>query len=307
MPARFNPPPNWPQPDPGWQPPAGWTPDPTWGPPPPGWNLWVDEQGRPVSGPGAKKGLSTGAKVGLWVGGGLVALCALFGIIGAIAGGGDDESPAARETSTSAAPDDSESSAPAESSSAPAETTTTSEPPPAPPYNEQFSGTGDGVVTLTRTDATQPLLVTAGHQGSSNFVVQVLDQNNQPLDLVVNTIGAYAGTSLIGEYGDSITTIQITADGPWTLTAQGIAALTPATNPASGTGDAVVLLDIDASTVALNHAGSSNFVVQSFPVDGGFPNLAVNDIGPYQGTVPFTGGIQVVEIKADGAWTLTVN
>lgn len=42
--ARFNPPPNWPEPPhPDWQPPAGWRPDPSWGPVPAGWNLWIED------------------------------------------------------------------------------------------------------------------------------------------------------------------------------------------------------------------------------------------------------------------------
>jgi hypothetical protein len=39
--ARFNPPPNWPPPPPGWTPAANFTPDPAWPAPPPGWPLWV--------------------------------------------------------------------------------------------------------------------------------------------------------------------------------------------------------------------------------------------------------------------------
>ena len=38
---RFNPPPNWPTPPPGFVPDAGWQPDPSWPPAPPGWNFWV--------------------------------------------------------------------------------------------------------------------------------------------------------------------------------------------------------------------------------------------------------------------------
>lgn len=38
---RFNPPPNWPPPPPGWVPNAEWQPDPTWPPAPPGWQFWV--------------------------------------------------------------------------------------------------------------------------------------------------------------------------------------------------------------------------------------------------------------------------
>lgn len=37
----FNPPPGWPKPPDGWQPPKGWTPDPDWPSPPQGWQLWL--------------------------------------------------------------------------------------------------------------------------------------------------------------------------------------------------------------------------------------------------------------------------
>jgi hypothetical protein len=40
---RFNPPPNWPAPPPGWIPAPGWRPSPEWPAPPPGWQLWIDE------------------------------------------------------------------------------------------------------------------------------------------------------------------------------------------------------------------------------------------------------------------------
>lgn len=38
---RFNPPPGWPAPPPGWLPPPGWQPDPSWPPAPAGWQFWV--------------------------------------------------------------------------------------------------------------------------------------------------------------------------------------------------------------------------------------------------------------------------
>ncbi len=36
----WRPPPGWPEPVPGWVPPAGWTPPPDWPAPPPGWQFW---------------------------------------------------------------------------------------------------------------------------------------------------------------------------------------------------------------------------------------------------------------------------
>lgn len=46
---RFNPPPNWPQPRPGWSPPPGWKPDPSWPQPPQGWQVWIAEDEFPTS------------------------------------------------------------------------------------------------------------------------------------------------------------------------------------------------------------------------------------------------------------------
>jgi hypothetical protein len=43
MTVRFNPPPNWPAPPPGWTPPTDWQPDPSWPPPPDGWQFWVED------------------------------------------------------------------------------------------------------------------------------------------------------------------------------------------------------------------------------------------------------------------------
>jgi hypothetical protein len=41
---RFNPPPNWPAPPPGWVPLPGWRPSPEWPAPPLGWQLWIDDK-----------------------------------------------------------------------------------------------------------------------------------------------------------------------------------------------------------------------------------------------------------------------
>ncbi len=50
----FNPPPGWPKPPDGWQPPAGWTPDPSWPKPPDGWQLWIPADANPgTTGPTA--------------------------------------------------------------------------------------------------------------------------------------------------------------------------------------------------------------------------------------------------------------
>ena len=54
MGSRFNPPPGWPTPSPGWSRPPGWRPNPQWPAPRPGWQMWISEHPQtplePVSG-----------------------------------------------------------------------------------------------------------------------------------------------------------------------------------------------------------------------------------------------------------------
>nr|WP_306432864.1 DUF4041 domain-containing protein [Streptomyces harenosi] len=66
MTYRFNPPPGWPTPAPGWLPPPGWQPDPSW-PVPPGWQLWVPEQptAQPAA-PAPRSGATSAAPAGLF-------------------------------------------------------------------------------------------------------------------------------------------------------------------------------------------------------------------------------------------------
>jgi hypothetical protein len=61
---RFNPPPNWPAPPPGFVPPPRWQPDPAWPPPPPGWELWVsDDDTDPGNGTFQRRATGPGPRV----------------------------------------------------------------------------------------------------------------------------------------------------------------------------------------------------------------------------------------------------
>lgn len=53
QPMRFNTPPNWPQPPPGWVPDPQWRPDPAWPAAPPGWTFWIPNEAPPAPAPPA--------------------------------------------------------------------------------------------------------------------------------------------------------------------------------------------------------------------------------------------------------------
>lgn len=164
------------------------------------------------------------------------------------------------------------------------------------------SGAGDSVLTLPATAA----IVTATHDGGSNFALTVLDAANQSTgELLVNTIGGYSGTTVYGFNSFSEPkSLQIMADGTWTITIAPVASA-PAL-AGSGTGDAVMLYDGDVATLTAAHQGSSNFVVFEETGAAFSMGLLVNEIGAYSGTVPLSSGPSVISVMADGGWTLAV-
>ncbi|WP_255432337.1 TM2 domain-containing protein [Cellulomonas sp. SLBN-39] len=166
------------------------------------------------------------------------------------------------------------------------------------------TGSGDSVVPLP--SGASVGIVTASHEGQANFAVNVLDAANQSTgELLVNTIGAYSGTTVFGlrALGEGVT-LQVTADGPWSITVSPVSAAAPLA--ASGSGDAVMLYEGGAATLTATHAGDGNFAVVE---DTGAMlefGLLVNEIGAYEGTVPMSAGPSVLSVTANGAWTLTL-
>ncbi|GEK79100.1 TM2 domain-containing protein [Agrococcus baldri] len=171
---------------------------------------------------------------------------------------------------------------------------------PFEPVTQQ--GSGDSIIELPAGAG----IVTASHNGSANFIVQVLDASNGSTgDLLVNTIGAYSGTAAYGitAFGEGVR-LQVTADGAWELTIAPVASA-PELTPA-GSGDGVFLYGGDAGAAAVTHDGAANFIVQQHSDDFLAMGLLVNDIGAYTGTVPIGSGPSVVTVMADGGWTIAV-
>jgi hypothetical protein len=193
-------------------------------------------------------------------------------------------------------------------SSAAAKPTPTPTPTQAPvPADVVLSGHGDAVIKAAALDGTdQPGVATFTHDGSANFSVWSLDANVNQLDLLVNTIGAYSGTVLFDKQSNQHTeSLQITADGNWTVTLHSIRALRSfdATGT-TGHGDDVLVYRGDAGAATLTHDGSNNFAVWTY---GDQTNLVVNEIGAYNGTVRWTKGPELVTVTADGNWSITVD
>ncbi|MEA3238683.1 MAG: hypothetical protein U9Q94_02750, partial [Candidatus Bipolaricaulota bacterium] len=189
-----------------------------------------------------------------------------------------------------------------------------------------LSGTGDSateVFTLTEGLATFEM----HHSGSSNFAVWLYDTNGKAVDLLANEIGPYSGTALEGVQADSMAAVpgtyllEVTADGAWEITIQQPSYASGEALPWSdnGTGDAVTgPFELSTGTIkfALNHSGSSNFVVWLYRTDGKAEDLLVNKIGAYHGSkivgvqpdsFGVSPGVYVLSVRADGGWTITAS
>lgn len=171
--------------------------------------------------------------------------------------------------------------------------------PPAQPQN--FEGTGDDVLTV---DVSELAVLTFECPKCSGNTVVKTNAN-----LLVNTIGSYPkGKHLLNgrSWDETTKQIQVNARGAWKLSiTEGLSDATVVTNgePVSGKGDAVVVLKAATSAATVSYKGEGNFAVWTFPATGS-PDLAVNEIGSYNGKV-IMNGPAVVALECDGGdWTL---
>ena len=187
--------------------------------------------------------------------------------------------------------------------STPAETTPPTPPPtPTPLPKIELSGRGDDVESFDL-PGNVPAVVRFTHSGARNFAVIGYAPSGERTDLLVNTIGAYEGIRPINLAPRELTSeFEITADGPWTATIVPLAGARAAERRTEGTGDDVLRTGgINPRTARITHSGGENFVVLAW---GASRNLLVNEIGPYDGRVRLANGTQVLEIQADGQWTI---
>jgi predicted small lipoprotein YifL len=208
---------------------------------------------------------------------------------------------------------------------APAET-----PPPAPPVAPETvtcNGRGD--------DITEKFVLEEGitvftltHDGSSNFIVELLDKSGSMQELLVNEIGSFDGSVAIGvderaflsaEPGAHI--LEISADGDWTAVIEQPRPATAEALPVNITGHGCgvsqfFFLDEGLATFKMSHDGDSNFIVHLYSSEGSLEELLANEIGSYSGkqavSVKSSGfiepepGIYILSVIADGDWTIEV-
>ncbi|HEV7712835.1 MAG TPA: hypothetical protein VGP16_31875 [Asanoa sp.] len=180
------------------------------------------------------------------------------------------------------------------------------EPPRVIAPDVTISGRGDKTVKV-KLEPDAAYVATITHNGDSNFMVWGLDTSGEQNALIVNAVGAYSGDRSVGLMEREIpAAIRVRADGAWKIVLRDLTKAPTFTGEASGRKPAVFLVpeaDRLGGRITTTFSGRNNFVVRGFGEDDRL-GLFVNEIGRYRGTAPLPPDTQVIEVEAQGAWTL---
>ncbi len=174
-----------------------------------------------------------------------------------------------------------------------------------------FKGHGSRVLTV-RVPRVGPVVVTAIHRGSANFIVRLVGHGLS--ELLINEIGSYAGQVAVAQADAGRYRVSIEADGSWAvILTRPIPGPSAKAVPATFKGQGSRVLRIRTTSdlqpiVTAKHRGESNFIVQLIgygTVTGS--NLLFNEIGNFNGQTlvdDMPAGSYLLAVQAEGAWTL---
>ncbi len=150
------------------------------------------------------------------------------------------------------------------------------------------------------------------HDGDSNFVVRLLDENGQSVDTLFNQIGAYHGDQgfAIAKAGQYL--LDVAADGNWTVAIRQprLEQGQPAPASLQGTGShASKFLQLAGglNIFKMKHNGKTRFRV-TLRDEGGRPvETLINTLGAFDGSKPISiekPGVYFLNVGADGDWSI---
>lgn len=180
-------------------------------------------------------------------------------------------------------------------------------PPPRPTEakTETHQGKGNGAVTLDWPGEVPGYLTFDCPKCDSNVIV-----NSDGDDFgLINAIGSYHGTVWfnVDRNGKPAQTLHISANAPWTVTVADHRSLpaVEAGKPHSGHGDAVLAIPagVTKGTFTTKSDGHEAVWVQMY----GIRDLAVSQIGEYEGTFEVPGPTFVAVEAYEADWTFTAS
>jgi len=182
-------------------------------------------------------------------------------------------------------------------------TTTTSAAPAV--EHKSYKGSGDDIVTLEGLDGPALLRIKASGGEYTHFAVTSLGSDNEPIDLLVNTLGPYEGTVAVALDDRVPVALEVKASAAWTIEQAPLSEAPRLEVPGTieGKGDSVVALAPGAKKLTISGGkADTHFAVTQY--GGLFPDLLVNEIGSYKGTVRANPEGGYLVIKASASWTI---
>jgi hypothetical protein len=182
-----------------------------------------------------------------------------------------------------------------------APTPTTTTPPLAQPM--VYDGSGSTVLDLGAT-LTEPKILVASNDGGSNFIINAKSETLEDQGaLYVNEIGPTSGTYLLNLHdSDRSRFLEIDAEGNWHVEILDLRAARPWQGTVSGVGSDVVVYTGQPGLLDYLCVGDSNCIM----TDALDSDLYVNEIGPISGTTTIAQGPMLIEVNADGDWSMNV-
>ena len=152
------------------------------------------------------------------------------------------------------------------------------------------------------------------HSGKSHFGVFLMDRNGKKIELLANVIGDFDGSKAVGirEKGDYV--LDISADGKWTVKISQPKPTDAEGKPRTFTGigqqvSPFIKLEKGLVIFKLKHSGKSHFGVFLIDRNGKKIELLANVIGDFDGSKAVgisNPGLYIMDISADGEWTISV-
>lgn len=158
-------------------------------------------------------------------------------------------------------------------------------------------------------------IFTMEHNGNSNFIIWLMDgTTGQNIDMLVNEIGSFDGSTAIGITSDDEYLLNIKADGSWTVTIEQPRQYTTESAPIvlrdrGQKATQMIYLDSGLTRFEMVHDGSSNFIVWLMDAEGNKIDLLVNEIGDFEGSKAvgiYGSGAYLLDVTADGDWEIKI-
>lgn len=173
----------------------------------------------------------------------------------------------------------------------------------------EFAGSGDDRIAIHKPDRALPALATIhGGAASHPFTVVARDGDEAPIDTLVYATGPYTGTVPIDLGSATVTqSLAVDAEGAWDVRIYPIQAAAGVWERYEGAGDGVLWIEREprAITVIGNEAGG-DFSVVAYNRRGQKIETVVETDEPYEATHSLEPEALLLEIRADGPWSVDV-